>query len=563
MKNYKMISALAALLVCLTLAVSVAAEAPAPEVPLSYTLETSAATVKPGDVVTVTLGIAENTGFYHTVVGLSYNPNLFIIEGEDPATLSGIAIEMNTGEYGDNIAVDNTAPGLITVTIGGDPFTVYGNVNATKYINNGVLITATFRVKEALEADAGPLFSLVADPGKLLVDNMKVGVGSGEEGFAKKVSETIVQNTNIIAPNHDCMNYETGIREAVEPDCLNTGLTEGSYCSFCGLTLTEQQEIPELGHIGGEATCDTPAICDRCHEPYGEVRPHTWLWVTDREPTYTVPGLKHEMCINVGCDATRNEGTTIELKICEHTLEKTEAVQTSCANDGMREYWRCTTCMRLFADEAGNLETTLEELKIPALPHKEEILASKEADCLNTGLTEGRRCTICQQITVEQEVIPALNHNLKKIPGVPATCTTPGLSDGMQCQRCGVITVQQEQTPTSAHTEELLEGKTATCTTPGLSEGKKCTVCGAVLLEQKEIPSIAHKFSAWQTVKEATTKEAGQQKRNCITCGEEETREVPMLKAETISVPVIIALSIAGASLIGLVVVFVIYTKRK
>jgi len=35
---------------------------------------------------------------------------------------------------------------------------------------------------------------------------------------------------------------------AVEPDCINTGLTEGSHCQTCGAVLVAQQVIPEKGH---------------------------------------------------------------------------------------------------------------------------------------------------------------------------------------------------------------------------------------------------------------------------------------------------------------------------
>ena len=35
---------------------------------------------------------------------------------------------------------------------------------------------------------------------------------------------------------------------AVAPSCTSPGKTEGSYCSICGVTITEQRIIPALGH---------------------------------------------------------------------------------------------------------------------------------------------------------------------------------------------------------------------------------------------------------------------------------------------------------------------------
>ena len=57
-----------------------------------------------------------------------------------------------------------------------------------------------------------------------------------------------------------------------EADCVNAGERERT-CS-CGETKTE--EIPALGHTGGEAkTCKSRAKCERCGVTYGDYGPHT------------------------------------------------------------------------------------------------------------------------------------------------------------------------------------------------------------------------------------------------------------------------------------------------
>ncbi|MBP3204007.1 MAG: InlB B-repeat-containing protein, partial [Lachnospiraceae bacterium] len=52
-----------------------------------------------------------------------------------------------------------------------------------------------------------------------------------------------------------------------------------------------------------------------------------------------------------------------------HTLTKTEAADATCEADGHAAYWTCSVCGKLFADEAGTQETTLNDLKVAALDH--------------------------------------------------------------------------------------------------------------------------------------------------------------------------------------------------
>ena len=141
--------------------------------------------------------------------------------------------------------------------------------------------------------------------------------------------------------------------------------------------------------------------------------------------------------------------------------------------------------------------------------HTEEILPAKAATCTETGLTEGRKCSVCGEITVAQEEIPALGHTEEVIPGKVATCTETGLTEGKKCSVCGEITAAQEEIPALGHTEEVIPGKAATCTETGLTEGKKCSVCGEVLVAQSEIPATGHGETELRNAKDATCTEEG------------------------------------------------------
>ena len=58
-----------------------------------------------------------------------------------------------------------------------------------------------------------------------------------------------------------------------------------------------------------------------------------------------------------------------------------------------------------------NEELSRETVSVAALGHTEVVVPGKAATCTETGLTEGKKCTVCEEITVEQEEIPALGHD--------------------------------------------------------------------------------------------------------------------------------------------------------
>ena len=44
------------------------------------------------------------------------------------------------------------------------------------------------------------------------------------------------------------------------------------------------------------------------------------------------------------------------------------------------------------------------------VPHTEVIDPAKEATCTETGLTEGKHCSVCGEVIMEQEVVPMVPH---------------------------------------------------------------------------------------------------------------------------------------------------------
>ena len=164
-----------------------------------------------------------------------------------------------------------------------------------------------------------------------------------------------------------------------------------------------------------------------------------------------------------------------------HSYDEWQETKTpTCTENGLKEQY-CT---------CGNKNIEV----IPANGHTEKTVSGKAATCTETGLTEGKKCTVCGETTLEQEIITANGHTEETIAGKDATCTETGLTDGKKCIVCEETTLAQEIIPANGHTEETVAGKDATCTETGLTDGKKCTVCGETTLAQETIAALDHYY---------------------------------------------------------------------
>ena len=158
---------------------------------------------------------------------------------------------------------------------------------------------------------------------------------------------------------------------AVAPTCTKTGLTEGSHCSRCDETITEQKVVPALGHdmvtdAAVAPTCTKTGLtegshCSRCDETITEQK--------------VVPALGHDMVTDA-------------------------AVAPTCTKTGLTEGSHCSRCDEMIT----------EQKVVPALGHDMVTDAAVAPTCTKTGLTEGSHCSRCDDQTTAQEVIPARGH---------------------------------------------------------------------------------------------------------------------------------------------------------
>ena len=326
--------------------------------------------------------------------------------------------------------------------------------------------------------------------------------------FAETWAKTQTKEVkDIPSPGHSAGEEVT--ENNVDPDCENSGSYDTVvYCSVCSAELSrENTVVPKKGHTAGEevtenetapdcvnkGSYDTVVYCTVCGEELSRVTtPVDALGHTDGSPvtenevpaTCTTDGSYDTVVYCTVCDAEVSRVTT-PVSAFGHTDGNpvTENnVDPDCENPGSYEtVVYCTVC----DGELSRVKTT-----VPKLGHKEETIPAKAPDCENTGLSEGKKCTVCGKTTVEQETLPELGHtngNPVIENNVDPDCVNDGSYDTViYCSVCSAELSRIPETVSAlGHTEG--EAKTenlvgATCGTEGSYDSVVyCSVCSAEL----------------------------------------------------------------------------------
>jgi len=168
------------------------------------------------------------------------------------------------------------------------------------------------------------------------------------EGIEIRVCLLCGRQENVILP---MLPHTPEVIPAVEATCTETGLTAGEKCSVCGTVTVEPQTAPAKGHTYDN---DQDTECNDC----GHIR-------------------------DITCTHSWDGGTVI--------------LEPTCTAEGGK-FFVCALC--------GETKTEI----LAPLGHSEVILPAVEATCTETGLTEGKKCSVCGEVITAQQTVSAKGH---------------------------------------------------------------------------------------------------------------------------------------------------------
>ena len=419
-------------------------------------------------------------------------------------------------------------------------------------------------------------------------DNTVATVKDGVVTPLKKGTTTITVTTEdgnfsascVVTVN--CSHLHTTEHPAEPSTCVKHGHNAYTVCDDCGEIMEgSDAELPLGEHTGGTATCIKKAICDVCHQEYGDFAAHNYIEnaKTDYLKTAATCGSKavyYKSCSTCG---GKSEETfeTGEYDYTNHVGETylKNQKEATCYEEGYTGDVYCSTCNReiskgqSIAKNAHNPASvwTTDETDhwkvcqiigcgniIDKAPH-----SGGEATCVNKAI-----CSVCK---VEYGEIAPDNHVNTEIRGaVAATEEAEGYTGDKWCLDCNQMIEEGTVVAKLDHTHAMVktEAKAATCEEDGNIEYYTCSKCGKryndelgtreltdeeIIIEAsghgystewksdadghwhectcgKRSDEGTHTFGDWTIIKEATATEDGSRERECSVGGYVQTETI-------------------------------------
>lgn len=224
---------------------------------------------------------------------------------------------------------------------------------------------------------------------------------------------------------HTLVHYDE-----VPATCTKAGTKEYYECSVCKKKFEDEECTKEISNL-------VLPIIEHTYDK--EVATEAYL---KSSATCTQKAVYYKSCV---CGEKGNDtfeyGDTLP-----HVLQKTDAKQVTCTEDGNSAYWYCDNCKQYFSDAYGLNVIEENSWIINKLGHSLVKTDAKEASCTEKGNTEYYYCSRCKEyfsdslgtnkIVKDSWIVSALGHDY----------------EGNICKHCG-------QAKATIPTEKEVENK--------------------------------------------------------------------------------------------------------